>query len=105
MGRRKLDNTPIRRWIQSAKRRAERNGWEFDLDYDIVVPEFCPVLGIKLSPVRSRHSPASPSLDRFDNAKGYTKGNVRVISWRANKLKCDGSLEEFRKIVAYLENG
>lgn len=46
---------------------------------------------------------SSPSLDRLIPAKGYVKGNVRVISRRANCLKSNGTLEEFRAVMAYME--
>jgi len=32
------------------------------------------------------------------------KGNVAIISWRANKIKGDASLEELKSIVSYMEN-
>jgi hypothetical protein len=41
--------------------------------------------------------------DRKDNARGYVKDNVRVISWRANRLKSDATLEELRLLVRDLE--
>lgn len=45
----------------------------------------------------------APSLDRFDNAKGYTPENIVVISSRANRLKSNASLEELQAIVKYME--
>lgn len=44
----------------------------------------------------------SPSLDRFDNSKGYTVGNVRVICVRCNSLKSDATLTEMQTIVRYM---
>lgn len=73
---------------------------------DIPVPEHCPVLGIRLSACRgvgSRKSWSSPSVDRIDNEKGYVPENVRVISLRANMLKSDASVDEIRRILAYME--
>lgn len=67
-----------------------------------MVPEFCPVLGMRLEPGNGL-SASSPSLDRFDPEKGYTKGNVRVISARANTLKSNATPDELRKVLAYLE--
>jgi len=55
---------------------------------DLVMPKLCPVLGIPLE-VRGRGEPNTPSVDRVIPALGYVRGNVRVISWRANKLKSD----------------
>jgi len=55
----------------------------------VVVPEFCPVLGIKIVPGRQGKGKAtednSPSLDKFIPEKGYVPGNIAVISWRANR--------------------
>lgn len=36
--------------------------------------------------------------------KGYVSGNVRVISYKANALKRNGTLEELKKLVAWLED-
>lgn len=85
--------------------RARREGIEFTLTLeDIVVPENCPVLGIPLSwggPV-SRNT---PSVDRIDNNKGYVKGNICIVSLRANSLKSDASLEEMEAILDYMRRG
>jgi hypothetical protein len=56
---------------------------------DIVIPTYCPALGIKLKAavgVKSNRD-LSPSLDRIDPSKGYVPGNVQVISYLANKIK------------------
>ena len=44
---------------------------------------------------------ARASLDRADNSRGYVKGNVVVISWRANDLKSNGSADELEAVAAY----
>ena len=46
-----------------------------------------------------------PSLDRIDGAKGYVKGNVRVISHRANMLKNDATIEELELVLKDLRMG
>lgn len=70
---------------------------------DIPVPRLCPVLGIELMP--GSNSDASPSVDRFDPRLGYVPDNVLVISRRANQLKSNGTSDEFRRVIEYLENG
>jgi hypothetical protein len=57
---------------------------------DIHVPDLCPVFGVPLEP-KTRYA---ASLDRIDNAKGYTPDNVQVISRKANSMKLDATPEE-----------
>ena len=89
----------------SAKKRAKIRNVPFDLSPDdIVIPEFCPVLGIRLSLNRGGGFKASsPSVDRRIPSLGYVKGNIRVISYRANEIKRDASLEELKMLVRFLE--
>jgi hypothetical protein len=102
-----IQNNAHRYLLMRAKKRAAEQGLPFDInDTDIEIPELCPVLGIRLEcdvGRRLSHNRTSPSLDRLRPERGYVKGNVRVISNRANHLKNNGSLEEFKAIVAYLE--
>src|SRR6202050_554251 len=72
------------------------------------VPSRCPVLDIELrvpeyQPRQHGANDNSPSLDRINPKRGYVKGNVRWISYRANQLKSNGTLEEMRLVVADLE--
>lgn len=39
------------------------------------------------------------SLDRVDPAKGYVKGNVWIVGYRANLVKNDGTAEEHELIA------
>lgn len=69
------------------------------------IPEVCPVLGIPLKiNVGSGLHPDSVSVDRIDPTKGYIKGNVRLISARANHLKSNATTEELEKILADARN-
>lgn len=90
--------------LGAAKKRAQQKGLDFNItEEDILIPERCPILGYKLKPNKGVPGKASPSLDRIDNNKGYVKGNVRVISHRANAAKGDFSLKELKAIVKDLE--
>ena len=85
-----------------AKYRAKTKGLPFNLDLsDIQIPKLCPILGIELK-CGKRGNPTAPSLDRHVPELGYVKGNVFVVSRRANYLKADGTLREFKKLVRYL---
>lgn len=87
--------------VHGAKCRAKRGGIIFDITKeDIKIPTHCPILGIPIKRnVGSGFHNDSPSLDRIHNSKGYTKDNIRVISNRANLLKCDATLKELELIL------
>lgn len=92
------------RWmLGAASRRARKLNLPFNLvKADIVIPEICPVLGIKLYRGIGKIVDNSPTLDRVIPDKGYTKGNVKVISHRANSLKSNATLEELVALVKYV---
>lgn len=99
---RKID--PRTQLLADARKRAKKKGLQYDLTKeDLVVPEVCPVLGITLEVGDGHRQPNSPSIDRIDNSKGYTRDNVAIISLRANALKNDGTIEELKAIVKYME--
>ena len=45
----------------------------------------------------------SGELDRYIPSLGYVRGNVDFMSRRANRVKQDFSLEEMRKLIAWME--
>jgi hypothetical protein len=91
--------------LKAARYRAKKAGIEFSIIVeDITIPDLCPILGIPLEKGNGRPTDNSPNIDRIDCTKGYIKGNVWVISHRANRIKNDASLEELEKIVAALRN-
>lgn len=80
---------------------AKQRGLEFNIEYtDILnlMVDVCPVLGIELNYElggnKGKVLPCSPSVDRIDNSKGYTKDNIIIISQLANKVKHSLLLEE-----------
>ena len=90
----------------NAKRRALKSGVPFNIDIeDIFVPEMCPILGIPLSVNANVPSDSSPSLDRVNPVLGYTKDNINVISYRANRLKNSFTHEELLACLAYVIDG
>ena len=92
---------PLYSMLVNAKTRAKAKGIEFDISAeDVVFPERCPYFGLELRRNRNgRILDNSPTLDRIDVRKGYVKGNVEVISNRANRIKNDGTAEEHRQIA------
>ena len=95
--------------MSAVRGRAKERNLPYDEDLsNIALPDYCPVLGIKLNYDRRKHegrgpSPDSPSTDRLIPKRGYVLANLRVISWRANLLKRDASIAEIRCVLAYME--
>lgn len=86
------------------KNKARRSGLEFNLDVsDIVLPTHCPVFGIPLVISEGVSSANSPSVDRIDNTKGYIKGNVVVVSQKANTMKRAATVLEMRQLADFYE--
>jgi hypothetical protein len=91
-------------WCQ-AKRRAKKKNLEFDLKPEdiIEIPKICPVLGIPIFVGDGKLTDNSPTVERIDNNKGYTKENVIIISYKANRIKNNATLEELKKVVRFYE--
>ena len=99
-----ISKTAEYKMLARAKSRAKKNNLPFNIELDdIVIPERCPLLGIKIESTEVRNSPNNPSLDKIIPEKGYIKGNVWVISNRANTLKNDATLQELKTLVENLE--
>jgi hypothetical protein len=91
---------PLNILFGTAKRRAKRDDLLFTITKDdIRIPELCPLLGIPLKVHCGRPGDGSPTLDRIDNTKGYIPGNVWVISYKANTIKSNASLQELEMLV------
>lgn len=87
--------------LSSAMKRAISKDLEFDLDLDWVAekldPMVCEATGITLSmeiPDGHRIGRRSPSLDRIDSTKGYTKDNTQITCVMYNQAKSDSCHED-----------
>lgn len=89
--------------LRKARRRAAREGREFNITReDLRMPTQCPVLGIPIRFDRASPYANRASLDRTNNALGYVKGNVNIISFRANTLKASATISEVQRILDYM---
>lgn len=101
------DRDPLGLLLRSLRSRAKNAGLECTITRDdIVIPDVCPVLGIPLVFGRGRgpglaEKDQRPSIDRIDNARGYTPDNVVVVSYRANRLKSDATIQELAALAAF----
>jgi hypothetical protein len=95
-------NHPEASLLAHAKQRAKKLGIPFAIKRtDIKIPEYCPVLGIKLT-IAPKLTFSSTTLDRIIPKLGYVPGNIAVISLRANQLKNNASLEELEALVNWM---
>jgi hypothetical protein len=87
-----------------AKKRAKQLNIPFNLrKEDIIIPEFCPILGIKMEYSDGCMSDNSPSIDRIIPELGYVKDNIIIISNKANRIKNNASFEEIEKLYYWFK--
>jgi hypothetical protein len=90
--------------IASAKKRSLKKNLDFNIDSNYLksiwsIDNCCPILNEKFQLYKNCCGDFSPSLDRIDNTKGYVKGNVRIISFKANAIKNSATIEELEFIL------
>lgn len=91
--------------FRNKKAQAKQVGWEWGLEFgDVVWPTHCPILGMELDYFTETIAENSVSFDQIVAGKGYIKGNVHIISWRANRIKNNGTAKEHRMIADYLDS-
>ncbi len=97
---------PLTVW-RSARKRAKKTGRDFEIsvvDVERVWPRdnLCPILGTRLAVGAMRDRNNSPSLDRIRSDKGYVVGNIAVISFRANQIKSDATVDEVQRVALWM---
>lgn len=99
-----VKKNPLFNSINGCRHRARlRGGYFCDDVSDLVIPEFCPVLGLHLGFGKGKHCRSSPSIDRMNSASpNYPWGRRRVISNRANTLKSNMTFSESIRVSAYI---
>lgn len=99
-------NTEIGRaksMMKTIKKRMKTWGILDELDFEesylieLMKAGFCVETGIEFvyeKQDRFKCHPYSPSVDRIDSTKGYTKDNVRMVIWQYNLMKGEMTDEE-----------
>ena len=87
--------------------RARKRGLPFDLTAEWVESELalalengCPLLGIEITLGTGPRSPSVPSIDRFRPELGYVQANCWILSFAANNMKHDMTIDFIRKVAA-----
>jgi hypothetical protein len=97
--------TPSNELLKKAKQRAKKKGLAFNLTLeDIVVPDTCAILGLKLEIGEDKLHDCSPTIDRIDTSLGYLKNNIQVVSHKANRMKSDASILELKLFAKWVEH-
>lgn len=100
---------PIKYLLIHAKSRCKHLGDRIPFTLtpdDVTYVTHCPILGVELDycSTKSKRGQVADnvaSLDRIIPELGYVPGNVNIISWRANKLKSNITLDEMQAFVNY----
>ena len=84
--------------LWQAKSSAALKNIHFNLEEcDIIIPTHCKYLNVPLTQLLGKGVVwSNTSLDRIDSNLGYVKGNVEVISRKANSMKNMATVEELR---------
>lgn len=104
--------TSAKKRVAKWKQEGDSRGSSFDLDVDYLETLWvnqkglCAVSGIAMSiHGKNRRDPNTMSLDRIDSSKGYTKNNVRLVTWLVNKSIGEYGTEAFIKMcIRVVEN-
>ena len=101
--------------LKGVESRAKENNIPYNLDIEYFIdkdtkpdkektgyPDYCPILGIRLD--HELGADHRPSFDKVIPEHGYLKGNVQIISYKANRLKSNMHLNDFKKFVEYIES-
>lgn len=104
----------IRKAVSRAKLKCTKNSIPFDLDSVWAIEKLthqnfrCELSGKNFTPDNTSTSfmrPFIPSLDRIDPRKGYTKNNVRIVTFAMNAMLSDWGEFVFRHTArGYLKN-
>jgi hypothetical protein len=103
----KMKNGDITLWakprISEIKSRCKKDKISFNLTVEYLVSIYpkdgkCPLFGTPLI-IGDKTKINSPSVDRIIPSEGYTKGSIRIISNRANRLKSNATLEQLIALV------
>lgn len=104
---------PVYSLFVRAKERAKKRNILFDIDKEYLKSIYpknnrCPILDIDfqlgfLNEIK-KNKDYAPSLDRIIPDKGYVKGNLVIVSFIANRVKNNVSVETLEKIVNFYKN-
>lgn len=100
-------------WAREARGHCRTRAKKKDLPFNLeasyiksIMVTHCPVLGIELDYSLGNKGHAqqnSPSIDRIVPELGYIEGNIIIVSYRANSLRQDATIEELTQVRDFYE--
>ena len=99
----------ITRTFSQAKGRAKKANVPFSITRQDLIDMFpadnlCPVLKVSFVWGTKNDKDLSPSLDRMIPELGYVKGNIKFISYKANRIKNDSTVEILENLIKYMKS-
>jgi len=98
-------NVNLKRLLQHLKQSAKRRGLDFNLTEgylsELSFPLTCPILNVPLEYGKRGYDEFKPSVDRIDSNLGYIRGNIQILSIKANRSKNNLSEAELKKFALY----
>lgn len=93
--------------LSAARLRSRKKNVEYSLDKEWLIAKLergiCEITGLPfVFETSGNRNPYTPSIDRKDSTKGYTKENCRVILWALNMGFADWGQETYLKIARRL---
>lgn len=103
-----LKKTPVgwcKKMIRQCKSKCKKRNIRFDITYLDLLDVFpkdgnCPVFKVPLE--LTGFSQYNASVDKLKPELGYVKGNIAVISTKANSIKNNASADEIRRVANWL---
>jgi ribosomal protein L37AE/L43A len=98
----------LSRTCSQAKIRAKKQNVPFNITRQDLIDMFpadnlCPVLKVPFEWGTKTNKDHSPSLDRMIPELGYVKGNIKFISYKANRIKNDATIAILENLIKYMK--
>jgi hypothetical protein len=91
---------PIKGILANVRQRCKKCNIDFNIsEEDVLIPKICPILEIPLKRGTKGDYDGSPTIDRLIPELGYVKGNVKVISMMANRMKTNATREQIQNFI------
>lgn len=98
----------LQRTFWACKHRAKKSNVKFSITLQDLIDMFpsdnlCPILKVPFVWGTKNNKELSPSIDRMIPELGYIKGNIKFISYKANRIKNDSSIEILENLIKYMK--